>query len=65
MTVFAGLAALYGEGRDFGESSSLFPNLGAGVQYILKPEAGIVANLEYAKGEGDNYRIYLKVGYGW
>ena len=38
---------------------------GAGIQYILKPKQGIVANLEYAEGEGSSYGIYLKMGYAF
>ena len=35
------------------------------IQYLLKPEAGIVANLEYAMGKDDNAGIYLKMGYSF
>ena len=33
--------------------------------YILKPKEGIVANLEYAEGEGSSYGHYLKLGYAF
>ena len=64
-TVYAGVACLYGSGKKCTESANLYPALGAGIQYVLKPEEGMVANLEYAKGEGDNSGIYLKLGYGF
>lgn len=64
-TVFAGIACLYGGGRDCSDSSSLYPAAGAGVQYILKPKEGIVLNLDYAQGKADNYAVYLKMGYAY
>ena len=39
--------------------------MGVGVQYILKPKAGIVVNLEYAQGKAGNYAILLKLGWGF
>jgi hypothetical protein len=37
----------------------------ASIQYVLKPKAGIVVNLEYAAGKSGNYGVYLKMGYGF
>jgi hypothetical protein len=37
--------------------------VGAGVQYILKPEVGIVLNLEYAQGKDGNSGVTLRTGY--
>ena len=70
LTAFAGVACLYGdavngESLDCGDSDNIYPAWGAGVQYLLKPEAGIVANLEYAMGKDDNAGIYLKMGYSF
>ncbi|TDN49470.1 hypothetical protein EC843_108150 [Buttiauxella sp. JUb87] len=69
-TVFAGAACLYGdatngESLNCGDSENIYPAWGAGVQYLLKPEAGIVVNLEYAMGKDDNQGIYLKMGYSF
>ena len=64
-TIFAGVACLYGDGVNCTDSESVFPMAGAGIQYILKPEQGIVANLEFADGEGSSYGIYLKMGYAF
>ena len=50
-TVFAGVACLYGGNRSGCSTSGLFPSVGAGVQYVLKPVQGIVANLEFAAGK--------------
>ena len=63
-TAFAGIACLYGGDLTCTDEASLFPNVGAGVQYIIKEKEGMVLNLEYAKGKGDNQGIYLKFGYG-
>jgi hypothetical protein len=37
-TVFGGVACLYGGDRSGCSTSDLFPSVGAGVQYVLKPE---------------------------
>jgi hypothetical protein len=64
-TLFAGVACLYGGSRNCTESANRFPNAGAGVQYILKPAQGIVANLEFALGKDGNRALLFKMGYGW
>lgn len=64
-TVFAGIAGLYGDGRSASDNESRFPAAGAGIQYVLKEDAGIVLNLEYALGKDGNYGVYLKMGYNF
>ncbi|MGT2454083.1 hypothetical protein ACU4GI_12680 [Cupriavidus basilensis] len=65
-TLFAGMACLYGGSRSgCGDSANRFPSVGAGVQYILKPAQGIVANLEFAAGKDGNRALLFKMGYGW
>ena len=64
-TIFAGIACLYGDGVSCTDNENVFPMGGVGVQYILKPIQGIVANLEYAEGEGSSYGLYLKLGYAF
>ena len=64
-TVFTGVACLYGNGKDCTDKVNSYPDIGAGVQYVLKPQAGIVVNLEYAAGKAGNYGILLKMGYGY
>ena len=44
---------------------TFYPNVGAGIQYVIKEKEGMVLNLEYAKGKGDNQGVYLKFGYGF
>ena len=63
-TLFTGLAALYGTSST-PLSRDLYPTVGAGLQFILKPDKRLLANLEYAQGVEDNHGIYLKFGYGW
>ena len=41
------------------------PSVGAGMQYILKPAQGIVANLEFAAGKYGNNALPFKMGYAW
>ena len=64
-TAFAGVACLYGAGLKCGDSANVYPSVGAGVQYLLKPEKGIVANVEYAQGKDGNNAVLFKMGYGW
>ena len=61
--LFAGVACLYGANIDCGDET--YTSWGAGVQWILKPEAKMIANLELAHGEGDDYAALLKLGYAW
>jgi hypothetical protein len=63
--LFGGLACLYGGDRDGCYKSNLFPMAGAGVQFVLKPAQGIVANLEYAVGKDGNRALLFKMGYAW
>jgi hypothetical protein len=64
-TLFAGVACLYGGSRSGCSGSNLFPGVGAGVQYVLKPAQGIVANLELAAGKDGNKALLFKMGYAW
>jgi hypothetical protein len=64
-TFFVGIACLYGAGKDCFDREEAFPNIGAGVQYVIKRKEGIVANLEYATGKAGNYGIYMKMGYSY
>jgi hypothetical protein len=64
-TLFTGVACLYGDERGCSDTVNLYPDIGAGVQYVLKRREGIVANLEYAQGKAGNYGVYLKLGYSY
>ncbi len=62
-SVFGGVGCLYERGSDCGDSDALFPMIGGGAIYTLKPDAGIVIRLEYAKGKDDNEAYYLSLGH--
>jgi hypothetical protein len=64
-TVFVGVGCLYGGSLSCTDNENVYPNAGAGVQYVIKQREGMVLNLEYAKGKGDNEGVYLKFGYGF
>jgi len=64
-TLFGGVACLYGAGRSCSDSKNVFPSVGAGVQFLLKPAQGIVANLEFAVGKDGNNALLFKMGYAW
>jgi hypothetical protein len=63
-TLFTGVAGLYGNTITPLERQA-YPTVGAGLQFVLKPDKRLLANLEYAQGVGDNHGVYLKFGYGW
>jgi hypothetical protein len=64
-TAFAGVAVLYGGTPTGADSGDLFPNVGVGVQYVLKKKEAMVVNLEAAFGKDDNFGVYIKFGYGF
>ena len=64
-TAFAGIACLSGGGRSCSESKNLFPGIGEGVQYLLKPAQGIVASLEFAADKDGNNGLLFQMGYAW
>ena len=64
ITLFAGVAGLYGE-APVPLDRSTYPTVGAGVHFVLKPKERMNMNLEYAQGIDDNRGVYLKLGYAW
>ncbi len=62
--LFTGAAGLYGEAT-LPRGRSLYPMVGAGVHFVLKPEARMIVNLEYAQGVENNHGVYVKLGYAW
>jgi hypothetical protein len=64
-TVFVGVGCLYGGSLTCTDSKNIYPDAGAGVQYVIKEKEGMVLNLEYAKGKADNEGVYIKFGYGY
>jgi hypothetical protein len=62
---FVGVGCLYGGGLSCTDDKDVYPDAGAGVQYVIKEKEGMVLNLEYAKGKGDNEGVILKFGYGF
>jgi hypothetical protein len=55
---------LYGEAPAPLERS-VYPIIGAGVQFVIKPKERMNVNLEYSQGIEDNRGVYLKRGYAW
>jgi hypothetical protein len=60
--VFGGVACLYGDDKDC-SGDQVFPMIGAGVFYIIKPESNMVVSAEFAKGNGENRGFYLNFGH--
>jgi hypothetical protein len=63
-TLFAGAAGLYGEPLA-PLDRSIYPTVGAGLQFVIKPKERMNVNFEYAQGVEDNRGVYLKLGYAW
>jgi hypothetical protein len=63
-TLFTGAAGLYGD-APVPLDRSVYPTVGAGVQFVIKPAQRMNLNLEYAQGIGDSRGVYLKLGYAW
>jgi len=51
--MFAGAATLYGESPVPLERST-YPNVGAGLHFVIKPAQRMLVNFEYAQGIGDS-----------
>jgi hypothetical protein len=64
-TFFGGIACLYGAQLKCFSNETSYPSLGLGLQYLLKPNQGLVANLEYAQGKDGNDAVIFKMGYGF
>jgi len=64
-TIFGGVGWLYGTGEELINSDGYYPSYGAGVHFIVKPEDHMLLNLEYTRGNLNNYGIYLRFGYAW
>ena len=64
LTIFSGAAGLYGEAL-VPLDRSIYPTVGAGLHFVLKPTERMIVNLEYAQGIGDSRGVYLKLGYAW
>jgi hypothetical protein len=64
-TLFAGVACLYGDGLTCSDSGNLYPSAGLGVQYLLRPQQGLVANLEFAQAKDGDNAVIFKMGYAW
>ena len=63
-TLFAGAAGLYGR-APVPLDRSIYPTVGAGVHFVIKPKERMNVNLEYAQGIEGNHGLYLKLGYAW
>jgi len=63
-TLFGGAAELYGE-APIPLDRSVYPTIGGGVHFVLKPEQRMIVNFEFAQGIEDNRGVYLKLGYTW
>ena len=63
-TLFSGAAGLYGD-APVPLDRSIYPTIGAGLHFVIKPAQRMLVNLEYAQGIGDNRGVYLKLGYAW
>ena len=64
VTLFSGAAGLYGD-APVPIDRRIYPTIGAGLHFVIKPVQRMLVNLEYAQGIGDSHGVYLKLGYAW
>jgi hypothetical protein len=64
-TAFTGIARLYGSTSQADPSLGNYGDIGGGLYFMLKPKDKIAATLEYADGQGSNYGIYMRLGWGF
>jgi len=65
LTAFTGIACLYGNGMQCNNNENLYPDVGGGLYYVLKPKEKIVATAEYADGKSSNHGFYINLGWGF
>ncbi|MGA0344500.1 MAG: hypothetical protein ACO3RT_07210 [Arenicellales bacterium] len=58
---YGGLACLYASMSDCSGSSNLYPAVGVGLSYVLRPEAGIILRADATFGKDDNRAFYLNL----
>jgi hypothetical protein len=61
--VFAGVGCLYDGLSDCDSGAALYPAVGVGLSYMLRPEAGFVVRADLAAGDGDNSAFYIRLGH--
>jgi len=61
---FAGVACLYGDGKSCG-GDQLYPMVGLGGYYVLKPKENMLISVDFAKGSGDNHGLYIRFGHSF
>jgi hypothetical protein len=44
---------------------TIYPTVGEGVHFVIKPKERMNVNLEYSQGIEDNRGVYVKLGYAW
>lgn len=62
VNLFAGLASLYGDGRNGLDSENLYPSIGLGGQIMLKEEEQMAMTFDVALGESGNNGFYMRFG---
>lgn len=62
INLFADVACLYGDGESCGASDNLYPSIGVGAQFVLKPSEQMVVSLDYALGKEGNNGFYMRFG---
>ena len=67
LTAFTGMACLYGKdlqgnNTSCGNTDNIYPALGVGATYAIKPEEKMVVRSDLAVGKGNNSGFYLNFG---
>ena len=62
VNLFAGVACLYGEGKNWYDRETLYPSFGVGAQYVIKPSEQMVMTVDFAQGKDGNNGFYMRFG---
>ena len=62
VNLFAGVACLYGDGKDWYDRENLYPNVGLGAQYVMKQSEQMVMTVDFAQGKDGNNGFYMRFG---
>lgn len=62
MTMFGGVACLYGDGKNCSDKGNLYTSIGIGGQFVLNQAENLMMSFDFAKGENDNQGFYMRFG---
>lgn len=62
LAAFASLSCLFDDAGDCSEEESLYPAVGFGVHFVIRPEDKMIVRLDAAWGEAGSHGVYMSFG---